>query len=564
MHSPPRRGRPAALALALALLALALLVAACGGDDDEARHERRGARSSAAPAEATTAAAETSAPAEPSAPAETEAPAETSAPAESQRPPSPSARGAAAGEFTFEGEPTEISFLYSPFTDYAPFFVAKDKGYFDDFGVDVDAGHRRPAPPRPSSCSPPARPRPVAPPGARLLQLHRARARRCRSSPAGHDARRTGQARLAAHRLQAGAATPASKTVADLTGKKIGQPGPGGFGEYSVALALDTGGLTLDDVEIVNIGPPDAAAALDNGGIDASWTHRALRHAVRAARASPASVSEDHAAGVELGFIAFNADFAEGQRGRRVRFIAAYLKAARELDNGGWDDPEIREIVAKYTELPVERSTRSAAPSANEDGAFDLESMRDQEAFFREQRPARLRRRGRPRSSFDPTVCRRPPAPSSGRTRRGATGRRAEPPTRHRGPRPLEGLPRRSDPSHACSRSRTSRSPSTAASSSCLVGPSRLRQDDHPAHPRRAGDSAPRRSPPSARTAAGHGVPGGLGLPLAVGRGQRRPIRSPSRGVAAGRAGPRVDELLELTGLADFRARPARTSSRAA
>ena len=30
-----------------------------------------------------------------------------------------------------------MEFLYAPATFYAPFFVAEDKGYFDDYGVDV-------------------------------------------------------------------------------------------------------------------------------------------------------------------------------------------------------------------------------------------------------------------------------------------------------------------------------------------------------------------------------------------------------------------------------------------
>lgn len=31
----------------------------------------------------------------------------------------------------------KLEFLYSPFADYAPFFVAKELGFFKDFGVDV-------------------------------------------------------------------------------------------------------------------------------------------------------------------------------------------------------------------------------------------------------------------------------------------------------------------------------------------------------------------------------------------------------------------------------------------
>src|SRR5262245_59272052 len=33
---------------------------------------------------------------------------------------------------------TKLSFLYLPIADYAPFFVAKEKGYFEQLGLDVD------------------------------------------------------------------------------------------------------------------------------------------------------------------------------------------------------------------------------------------------------------------------------------------------------------------------------------------------------------------------------------------------------------------------------------------
>ncbi len=42
------------------------------------------------------------------------------------------------------------------------------------------------------------------------------------------------------------------RTVQALKGKRVGVPGPGGFGLYSVAKALEKGGLTLKDVQLVN------------------------------------------------------------------------------------------------------------------------------------------------------------------------------------------------------------------------------------------------------------------------------------------------------------------------
>jgi hypothetical protein len=50
------------------------------------------------------------------------------------------AAAALAGSFAvpaFAQDLPKIEFLYSPYADYAPFFVAEELGYFDDFGVDV-------------------------------------------------------------------------------------------------------------------------------------------------------------------------------------------------------------------------------------------------------------------------------------------------------------------------------------------------------------------------------------------------------------------------------------------
>jgi len=58
--------------------------------------------------------------------------------------------------------------------------------------------------------------------------------------------------------------------VADLEGKKVAVAGgAGGTGAYLLALALEPAGLTINDVELVNLGNPDMPTALANGSIDA-------------------------------------------------------------------------------------------------------------------------------------------------------------------------------------------------------------------------------------------------------------------------------------------------------
>ena len=276
----------------------------------------------------------------------------------------------------------EIEFLYSPFADYAPFFVAEDLGYFDEFGVDVTL------------------------------------------SPKGNTAETIQM--LASGNIEAGAATWASslfnaldrgatvsiiatsarmpntvpspspfmvsqtawdegiRTVADLKGKRIGIPGPGGFGMYSVAKALEKGGLTIDDVEPVYLPPPATAAAFANGGLEAGWSIEPFAHQLEKQGLGRRLV-EDHTFGTELGLIAFNQDFVEENEDAVVRFMAAYLKAARQLDNGGWEDDKILEIVSNYNGTEPDALRGIPYTVRSEDGAIDMESVREQEEFFRQR-----------------------------------------------------------------------------------------------------------------------------------------------------------------------------------
>ena len=111
---------------------------------------------------------------------------------------------------------------------------------------------------------------------------------------------------------------------------------------------------------------------------------RRERASAFAAQGLTASISDDHAAGVELAFIAFNDAWLQENTDTAIRFIAAYLKAARELENGGWDDPAIRDIVAKWTGLDVDVLDRIGLSEASEDGSIDEASVRAQEAYFRD------------------------------------------------------------------------------------------------------------------------------------------------------------------------------------
>lgn len=278
--------------------------------------------------------------------------------------------------------PVALEFLYSPFTDYAPFFVAKDKGYFEAFGLDVTLADKSGT--------------------AETIQLLATGQSQAGGSTWGSSffnsidlgATVAVVAQLAKINPDPAAKSPVplivSKerfdageitSVADLAGGSVGIPGPGGFGEYSVYLAITRGGLSMDQVELVNVPPPVAAEGLVNRSFDAAWTIEPFATGWADAGLT-VSISDDHARGVELGFLAFNNEWLEANTDAAILFTAAYLKASRELDAGGWADPEIQAIVSRWTNLEADFLTQIGLTIRSEDGSLDIDSIRDQEAYF--------------------------------------------------------------------------------------------------------------------------------------------------------------------------------------
>ncbi|EYT52717.1 nitrate ABC transporter substrate-binding protein [Leucobacter sp. UCD-THU] len=282
------------------------------------------------------------------------------------------------------GDPADapkITFLYSPYADYAPFFIAEEKGYFEEAGLDVEliskSGSSGETYQQVSTGSITAG---GATWGAGLFNATKAGASlSVIASVSKVPAEGKNPAPLMASDVSG--VTDAK----DLRGKKIGIPGDGGFGIYSVHLALDSVGLSLDDVELVNLSPGDIPPAMANGSVDASWTIEPISSAIAGEDIGHELLPVDYQAGVELGALVFNSEYVDKYPEAVTAFTAAYLRAVQELEAGGWNDPGDQEIIAEYTDLPVETLTAIGLTLQDPDGAIDWEDVARQEAFFRER-----------------------------------------------------------------------------------------------------------------------------------------------------------------------------------
>jgi aliphatic sulfonates family ABC transporter substrate-binding protein len=148
-----------------------------------------------------------------------------------------------------------------------------------------------------------------------------------------------------------GVLTPAKSgltTIADLKGKKLAFT-RGSSAHNQAVVALAQAGLTLKDVEPVNLSPADAAAALAQGGID-GWVIWDPFYTAAQIDQGARVLARGETLGGSAQFILARREFAEKQP---VLLSAALDALAAE---GRWADqnrPAVAEMMAKETQMPL-------------------------------------------------------------------------------------------------------------------------------------------------------------------------------------------------------------------
>jgi NitT/TauT family transport system substrate-binding protein len=145
---------------------------------------------------------------------------------------------------------------------------------------------------------------------------------------------------------------------------------------YYMEKLLNTAGLSLNDIVIIDVPTPVMSDALKNGTIDVvvtvePWITRGLQtgHAVLwmpAERVIP---------GFQYAIILFGPSLLEKNPEVGKRFMIAHLKAVRQY-NQGKTERNI-EIIAKHTGINNELLKKTCWPSIRNDGQIDVESILD-------------------------------------------------------------------------------------------------------------------------------------------------------------------------------------------
>lgn len=139
------------------------------------------------------------------------------------------------------------------------------------------------------------------------------------------------------------------KNIADLKGMRVATAGgPGSGGEYILSKALAQGGLTIRDVELINVGNPDMLAALENKSIDASLTGSPyLDQAVQAGTA--VVFATDLTPGLMTVAFVGSGKLANDRPEVAERFVLALTEAARMMQGDDYLAPANMDAYMTYT-----------------------------------------------------------------------------------------------------------------------------------------------------------------------------------------------------------------------
>jgi len=274
----------------------------------------------------------------------------------------------------------KIALSIAPTVLSAPMFVAKDKGYFDKAGLDVSID---------TTMQNMAENLPLLAAGHFTIvgtswgtsvfnALSKNRLITILATQATIPA--TGSTpfsiMMSAKAYEAGATT-----LASLKGKKVGIIGVGGYAEYDTITAVQAAGLKVDDVELVQMGRNDVGPAISNGAIAAGWGAEPMPTLYQR-QGIVRNVAND--AMRNRGPIVFlaNAGYMKENAEPAAAFLSVFMRAAKELDAQGWSDPQVVEIVGKYTKLPTDvlKSIRFTLTPASLEP--DLKLASEMEAYF--------------------------------------------------------------------------------------------------------------------------------------------------------------------------------------
>lgn len=169
---------------------------------------------------------------------------------------------------------------------------------------------------------------------------------------------------------------------AQLRGRRVGVNGTGVYGEFLADLAMRKGGLTLDDAEMVVLGFPDLMAGLAGGSLDGAlltepWVLQAQERGI-----GMPIVREGLDPNGTTQVVLYGEQFVRSNPEGARRFMVGYLRALRDLARSNFKDPVDAAIIERWTKLPADVILRAVPPYVDPDGRMNIEHLDQQQRFF--------------------------------------------------------------------------------------------------------------------------------------------------------------------------------------
>ena len=263
--------------------------------------------------------------------------------------------------------PVTLRLGYVPVMIFAPLFVAVERGYFADEGLQVEL---TPVQGGSDSVVQLAAGNFDAAAGGAGAGLFNAAARGVQFTIVAplHSERPpiTTPLVISAQR------TAEFQRIADLRGKRVAINATGSATEYWLSQALAQDGLTLDDVQLTAMPFPNMPAALENGSLDAAILGDPLV-TIRADNGLVTVLADDFIDGVPSPFLSMGKELLDQPEVARA-FMRAYLRACRDL-HGDYMNVEIAAIIETSPQTPADAVLRRSPASDDPDGQINLADL---------------------------------------------------------------------------------------------------------------------------------------------------------------------------------------------
>jgi NitT/TauT family transport system substrate-binding protein len=185
------------------------------------------------------------------------------------------------------------------------------------------------------------------------------------------------------------------KSFKDLKGMKIAVGTFGSANSSAVNEALKRGGLTWSDANMVELNFPQHLAAYANKAIDASMTNEpTATEAVKQSLAVRIAGNDEIYPDQQTAVVLYSESFMRQRRGDALKFMRAYIRAVREYNDAlkdghiaGPNADEVMAVLSEFTFIKDPKVHREITPAAiDPDGRLNLEGLRNDLAFFKQQR----------------------------------------------------------------------------------------------------------------------------------------------------------------------------------